>query len=103
MTIGYTRAASFISLIRSMTKWLPWRSKQQKLHDYTIYQNGVDYVFDLVDGGTQGYLTAQGRDPQIGDRVALKENAVVEQYEIVTLDRYASPSDLWTALLVRID
>ncbi|NJL21587.1 MAG: hypothetical protein HC895_13475 [Leptolyngbyaceae cyanobacterium SM1_3_5] len=101
MTIEYTGANSFISF-RNLTKRLPWRSKRQKLHDYTTDQNGVDYVFDRVNGGTQGCLTAQGGNPQVGDQVVLKLDEVVEKYEIATLDRYATPPDLWTALLVKI-
>lgn len=102
MTIEYTGADSFISF-RSLTKRFSWRSNRPKLHDYTTYQNGVDYAFDPVGGGTQGYLTAQGGNPQVGDQVVLKLNQTVERYEISTLDRYASPPDLWTALLVRIN
>ncbi|WP_421658259.1 hypothetical protein [Leptothermofonsia sp. ETS-13] len=76
--------------------------KRQKTHDYTRYEQGVDYVFEAIEPhGTRGYLTCQGKGVKPGDYVILRQGNAIVRYQVERIDYYSSPSDMWLALLVQ--
>lgn len=75
------------------------RSKRKgKVHDYTGYQAGVEYVFEMTsqDGG---YMTGQGHNLKVGDYVLLSRGTKVDRYQVEQVEYYSQPSDMWIALL----
>jgi len=91
--------------------WMNWvklllqhRPNFVKTHDYTKLVHGVDYVFETVcDDPQKGYMTAQKRGVKCGDRILLLKENKIEQYRIQELNYYSSPSDVWIALLVKLE
>lgn len=76
--------------------------KQRKVHDFTRFEQGQDYVFDPIDA-TQGYMTGQGKRIRRGDYILLQPRSEVEWYQVEAIDYYANPSDMWIALLLRVN
>ena len=90
--------------------WMNWlvrafqSRKPIKVHDYTRSIYGVDYFFEVVNQDRQkGYMTAQKKGVEVGDRIVLIEKGIVVKYRVQELNYYASPSDMWIALLVKVD
>jgi MioC protein len=76
------------------------KKRKSRVHDYTPYQHGIDYVFETIDGNEEkGYMTGQGKRIKPGDYIVLQQGSVVEQYLIERIDYYSNPSDIWIALL----
>lgn len=74
--------------------------RKSRLHDFTSYNYGLDYVFDPIDSSrTTGYLTGHGHGIRKGDRILFQRGNTVEQYWIEKVEYYASPPDMWIALL----
>lgn len=100
MTLGTIRATKFRNFVHRL--WERLTFQPPRVHNYTDYQNGVDYVFEPASQGTQGYMTGQGLGIQAGDRILLKLDDMPQCYEVKSIDYYSSPSTMWTALLTRI-
>jgi MioC protein len=80
------------------------RSKpKEKTHDYSQLEKGSDYIFESVDGGSRGYMTGQGGGVKCGDYVILPAESNGGRYQVKEIDYYSNPSDVWTALLERVD
>jgi hypothetical protein len=76
------------------------KKRKSRVHDYTPYQHGIDYVFETIDGDAQkGYMTGQGKRLKPGDYIVLQQGSAMEQYLIEKIDYYSNPSDIWIALL----
>jgi hypothetical protein len=76
--------------------------RQQKTHDYTCYQIGVDYFFESINHGTQGYMTGQGKGIRCGDCLLLGLESGSVAYQIEDINYYSNPSDMWIALLAKV-
>ena len=81
-------------LDRLATLALPSSSK---VHNYTQQTNGIDYVFEVTDDGSQAHMTGYGKEISRKDYLLLSQGC----YQVEVINYYANPSDLWTALLVK--
>jgi hypothetical protein len=70
-----------------------------KTLDYTHHQSGLDYVFEPSDKPNQSYMTGYGKGIKEGDRLLLDQEGRVATYLVNKIDYYATPSDMWIALL----
>lgn len=103
MTSGQTKGIKQTAFVYVPDTFDAASMKRQKTHHYERYENGVDYVFEAIDpGGAKGYMTGQGRGIQSGDILTLRQNNQLISYQVETIDYYASPDDMWVALLVKI-
>jgi MioC protein len=76
--------------------------KRSKTHDCTDLQDGTEYVFEPIDPlATKAYMTGQRRGIRKGDWIILNQSDAPTRYRVQEIDYYASPSDMWIALLVR--
>jgi hypothetical protein len=89
---------SFISQPRVNIS-LPSIKRKPKIHDYSRYVRGEDYVFDPLDEGNGGYMTGQGRNIKRSDRLILSDGKDLICYQVDTIDYYSNPPDMWVALL----
>ena len=78
------------------------RKDRAKIHDYSQYESGSDYIFELINEGSKGYLTAQNKGVQVGDRVILKHLDNRNYYQVESIDYYSNPPDMYIALLKRL-
>ncbi|MGA7936385.1 MAG: hypothetical protein WCA35_22715 [Kovacikia sp.] len=69
------------------------------VHNYTAYQWGRDYVFEAIEGSSQGYLQGYGGNIQCGDYLLLINGSELVRYHIDEIEHYTDPPDLWIALL----
>ncbi|MBI1241702.1 hypothetical protein [Umezakia ovalisporum] len=60
-----------------------------------------DYVFDLVNEGATGYMTAVGK-LRLGHRIILQVGSHSYVYQIEEINYYFDPPDIWIALLKQI-
>lgn len=87
-----------------MTSFLRFWRKRKKIHDYTSSIHGVDYVFEKIGGDAlKGCMTAQKQGVKRGDRVLLMQSEKVEEYQIQEITYYCAPSDMWIALLTKVN
>ena len=85
---------SIIGLIRKESG-----KRKVKIHNYTHYDAGIDYIFEPAQTDGLCYLTSQGRNIKQGDCILLGDNANPRQYEVTGIDRYSNPSDMSIAVL----
>ncbi|MEB3179527.1 MAG: hypothetical protein VKL59_10905 [Nostocaceae cyanobacterium] len=76
--------------------------KNTKIHDYSPYIYGTDYVFESSNDGFNGYMTAQGKGIKTGDYIILKKDSQIYKYQVKDIDYYSNPSDMWIALLQQV-
>jgi MioC protein len=88
---------------------LPWIAaqpnklrKNSKIHDYSPYVAGTDYVFESSDNGMTGYMTAQGKGIKPGDYIILQKGSKFYKYQVEQIDYYSNPSDMWMASLKQV-
>lgn len=101
MSIGQAEATNSTEYFYSQRAARPTVMKSGRTHDYTRHECGADYVFETVDNGSKGYMTGQGKGVKPGDYLLLKHESEVERYQVVTIDYYASPANMWIALLLK--
>lgn len=101
MTSERARAKDTFSFSKLINLVL-WYLHAPKVHDYTRYKHGADYVFDSADNETSGCMTGQRRGIKPGHHILIRVNEVPERYEIMAIDYYASPPDLWVASLSKL-
>jgi MioC protein len=77
--------------------------KKVKVNDYTCYESGSDFIFEPIDDGRKGYMTGQGKDVHANEYIALRDGTKVEYYRVETIDYYSNPSDMWIALLSKVN
>lgn len=79
------------------------RQQKHKIHDFTEYVRGSDYVFEVApEDVTTAYMTARGTGVQIGDYIVLQINSESRQYQVEEIDYYSNPSDMWMALIKKV-
>jgi len=78
------------------------RLRSPKLHDYTCYQQGIDYMLELSGTGNQGCITGQGKGIKSGEHILLKISDVPQCYEVKSIEYYSSPSTMWIATVERV-
>jgi hypothetical protein len=71
-------------------------SPKPRTHNFTHQVEGVNYVLEAVDGN-KVQMTGYGKGIKCGDYIILAKNKIL--YRVEEIDYYASPMDLWTALL----
>jgi hypothetical protein len=73
-----------------------------RLHDYTNFVGGRDYVLDISNSGLEHkeyYMTGYGRGIKQCDYILLKSACGVAKYKVKQVEYYHNPPDLWIALL----
>jgi hypothetical protein len=70
--------------------------------DFTLREDGIDYIFESFNQGVQGYLTIQCDSIKPGIYVLLSVDGSHQKYEVREVSFYASPEDMCVAHLVRI-
>jgi hypothetical protein len=79
------------------------KPRKNKTYDYTDYVCGRDYVFEpLADKPDSGYMSSQSKGIKPGDRIILKNGSTIGLYEVVEIEYYSEPSDMWMALLKKV-
>lgn len=73
--------------------------KAPKTHDYSRYQQGVDYFLEFSHLDAKVYMTGQGKGVKPNDYILLKFKSTPQRYQVEMIDYYSAPSDLWIALL----
>lgn len=102
MTSGQTRGVKQTAFVYMPETFGFTSVNKRKNHNYTHYESGIDYVFEAIDAsGAKGYMTGQGKGVKQGDGITLKQDNQQIRYQVERIDYYASPSDMWIALLVR--
>ncbi|MBO3457591.1 hypothetical protein G7B40_009110 [Aetokthonos hydrillicola Thurmond2011] len=87
----------FLSLVNFLLSQL--KRQRHKTHDYTQSVSGRDYVFETAENLNKGYMTAHGKRVKPGDYVILQCGSQSKRYQVVEIDYYSEPSDMWIALL----
>ncbi len=97
---GINLSVNFLSLFSLVSS----KSKHQKnkTHDYSRFISGQDYVFEILEGSIQGYMTGQGKDIKPGDYILLQKGSESYRYRVEEIDYYSNPSDMWIALLKEV-
>ena len=89
-TVTLSRLRSLISFTR-----LP------KVHDYRIYEHGIDYFFGIAHPADTAMMTGTGRGIKIKDWFLLSIDGRVCKYQVEEIDYYASP-DFWIVSLKKV-
>lgn len=94
----------------SQGSWMSWLTKaiqnrqRVKIHDFTRSVHGEQYAFDRVkDDSRSAYMTAQRKGVRRDDHILLLREGKSEEYRVQELTYYTSPSDMWIALLVKVE
>lgn len=105
MMIGQANEADRPKVLFSFHRLLSFVNlKRQRIHNFTHQESGVEYVFDAIDEqAIKGYMTAQGRGVKPNDIIVMIQNSHPQRYRVETIEYYASPADMWVALLTRED
>jgi hypothetical protein len=69
------------------------------VHDYSQYEWGRDYVFEVLEDGNRGCMRGYGGNVQAGDRLILQNGSETMQYQIDEIEHYSEPANLWIALV----
>jgi hypothetical protein len=79
------------------------RKRKTQVYDYTQFVPGQDYVFEAMEDGIKGYITAQFPGVQTGDYIilnhVLSHGSHEQRYQVEEIDYYSEPADMWIALL----
>jgi hypothetical protein len=78
-------------------------TSKKHVYDFTDQEAGVNYFFDSINQGMEGYLTGYGNKIKPGVYILLSIDQNLQTYEVKELNVYASPADLWTAHLVKVN
>ena len=78
------------------------RSKKYQIHDFRKFEPGEDYNFTLIDDA-QAYINGQKKGLKVGDRLILPDGLSSMRYRIEDLDYYFIPSDMWVALVRKVE
>ncbi|HEY9906866.1 MAG TPA: hypothetical protein V6D18_04580 [Thermosynechococcaceae cyanobacterium] len=74
------------------------KRSQARTHFYTNRLEGTDYVFERIEASDRAVMTAYGRRVRAQDYIILSDG----RYQVDTIDYYANPSNLWTAMLIKV-
>lgn len=78
-------------------------AKSQKIHDYSKLTSGQDYVLESAIETSGFYITAQGHNIKPKDYLLLSDGNTKMLYQIVAVEYYSEPSDMWTALILNVE
>lgn len=95
-----TRSVWYSTIITALERVVS-RPRPAKTHNFSDHLPG-EFAFDRV-GENQAYMTGQKHGVLRGDYILLEFEQKTELYQIQTLDYYASPPDMWMALLLKVD
>jgi len=105
--MSLTKAGSNLGTL--LFQLIPWVTgtpsklrKNSKIHDYTPYVAGTDYVFESSNDGLNSYMTSQGKGIKTGDYIILKKDSQIYKYQVKDIDYYSNPSDMWIASLQKV-
>lgn len=76
-------------------------SRRNRIYDYTAQVCGSEYAFEVTDCGSKAYMTGQRRGVKQGDSIVIKQGSLPSRYRVEQIEYYASPSDMWVAVLIR--
>lgn len=89
--------SSIIKFILNIPKY-----QKYKIHDFTEFVHGRDYVFEPLENYKKGYMTAQCRGIKRGDWIILRDDRYSYRYQVEEIDYYTEPPDMWIALLNQV-
>ena len=78
---------------------------QGKTHDYTRPEWEDAYIFEPLEHGGGGYITAQDGKVKPGDYLILPDATTADKsctYQVQEISYYSNPPDMWMALLHRV-
>ena len=100
---------SLISALNSTHNWLvkilslPWTLwHRDSTHNYLGSRWRDSYLFETLEQGTKGYITAQGRNVQCGDYLILPYGSGSAKYQVEEINYYSNPPDMWIALVRKV-
>ncbi|MBE9206608.1 hypothetical protein IQ244_08780 [Nostoc sp. LEGE 06077] len=89
--------------------WLPLlviptneSQQKQKIHDYSQFITGRDYVFESINQGLEGHMTGVGKGIKPCDYIILRSESELSRYQVEEIDYYADPPEMWMALLKKV-
>ncbi|MBW4612413.1 MAG: hypothetical protein KME21_03885 [Desmonostoc vinosum HA7617-LM4] len=96
-------SASFSLLSKLAQLQLPTNeSTKNKIHDYSQFIWGSDYVFEPLNEGTEGYMTGIGKGVKPGHQIILRRGSELYKYQVEAIDYYCDPPDMWIGLLRKV-
>lgn len=78
-------------------------TQKNKTHDYSQLIPGKEYVFEPLNQGLEAQMTGIGKGIKPLDYMIVRCDAQLCRYQVVEIDYYADPSDMWMALLKKVD
>ena len=99
---GINFSSSFLSLLPLVLVPANKSKKNYKTHDYSQLVRGRDYVFEFINEGIEAHMTGIGKGLKPHDYILLKQGSSISRYQILQIDYYSDPSDMWIALLKRV-
>ncbi|MBH8576849.1 hypothetical protein I8752_28460 [Nostocaceae cyanobacterium CENA369] len=100
--IGLNFSSGILNLLPPVKQPINKSHKNYKIHDYSRLVRGKDYVFEFLTEGTEAQMTGIGKGLKAQDYIILKHGSLTCRYQIVQIDYYSEPSDMWMALLKRV-
>ncbi|MBE9038961.1 hypothetical protein [aff. Roholtiella sp. LEGE 12411] len=98
MNVGF----NFINKLGLTTSPVIELKHQNKIHDYSQFVCGTDYIFEPIDGELEGYMTGQGKGIKPSDYIILRRGYQSYKYQVEGIDYYCDPPDMWMALLKQV-
>lgn len=98
--LGSNRITSYQNSFKGVEGPSERSQESVKIHDYTHQLQDLDYALEPAAEPNHSYMTGQGKGVKVGDRILLHHDGAIYTYRVKTIDYYASPSDMWAALLL---
>ena len=99
--IQRSKKKSFGKLLNGLNAFVRRSQPSYNLHDYTHHQPS-EYALEFIAEDSKYHMTGQGMGICQGDRILLCQDGQTTRYQVQAIEYYASPSDLWTALLIKV-
>lgn len=77
-------------------------TQKSKTHDYSQFLQGQEYVFEPLDQGLEGQMTAIGKGIKPLDFIILRCDSQLCRYQVEEIDYYTDPPDMWIGLLKQV-
>ncbi|MBD6615231.1 hypothetical protein FNW02_05050 [Komarekiella sp. 'clone 1'] len=98
MNVGF----NFINKLVLTTSPVIELKQKNRVHDYSQFVWGSDYVFEAINGELGGYMTGQGKGIKPNDYIILQRGSKSYKYQVEEIDYYCDPPDMWMALLKQV-
>jgi hypothetical protein len=92
---------SFGKLLNGLNAFVRRSQPSYNVHDYTQHQPS-EYTIEFIAEANKYHMTGQGRGICQGDRILLCQDGQTTRYQVQSIEYYASPSNLWAALLIKV-